>query len=193
MAEYNSTSPFPQNDYFLLLLSQLSASTACNPCWLRDAAELQPSFSGMWTEFIVDRQAAIFEGCPPLIATEELQSKAMQEEGETWEEAIARSSRPSSRSKRRRSSSGGPQRQTTAGDAIIAAGYPLQIQRVVSPDGYVMYMERIPRPGLPSAAATVRTGATFGQNTSNLSDRLCAQVCDCTAWWLACFTQWIGR
>ena len=86
------------------------------------------------------------------------QPLGLQEGDETWEEAIARSSRPSSRSKRRRSSSGGPQKQTTAGDAIIAAGYPLQIQRVVSPDGYIMYMERIPRPGNPLYAATVQEG-----------------------------------
>lgn len=37
--------------------------------------------------------------------------------------------------------------QTTAGDAIHAAGYPLQIHTVTTPDGYVMQMERIPRPG----------------------------------------------
>ena len=88
----------------------------------------------------------------------------LQEEGETWEEAIARSSRPSSRSKRRRSSSEGshPQKQTTAGDAIIAAGYPLQIQRVVSPDGYVMYMERIPRPGnMDHECMILRTSGSF--------------------------------
>lgn len=54
------------------------------------------------------------------------------------------------RFRRRRSLSSweGSLSQTTAADAIHAAGYPLQIHTVTTPDGYVIQMERIPRPGL---------------------------------------------
>jgi len=44
-----------------------------------------------------------------------------------------------------------PKKLTPAGDAILAAGYPLQTHTVVTSDGYILEMERIPRPG----------GATF--------------------------------
>ena len=50
-----------------------------------------------------------------------------------------------------------PGKRTTAGDAILAAGYPLEVQTVTTSDGYIMHMERIPRPGkysyVPGAGA----------------------------------------
>ena len=71
----------------------------------------------------------------------------MQSDNESWEEMMAKPQ--TARFKRRKSFSSweGSRKQTTAADAIHAAGYPLQIHTVTTPDGYVMQMERIPRPG----------------------------------------------
>lgn len=71
----------------------------------------------------------------------------VQSDSETWEEVMTKPR--ASRFKRRKSLSSweGSCNQATAADAIHAAGYPLQIHTVTTPDGYVMQMERIPRPG----------------------------------------------
>ena len=43
----------------------------------------------------------------------------------------------------------------TVGDAISAAGYPLEVHTVTTSDGYVLEVARIPRPGARDVALFV--------------------------------------
>ena len=77
----------------------------------------------------------------------------VQLDEETWEARVMKSHRSLKKGRSKSVERVSSKTPTTAGDAIRAAGYPLQIHTVTTPDGYIMQMERIPRPGAASAAS----------------------------------------